>query len=63
MNLVGNNTFEAAEPPPLTDVLVGIFPTNPVQAMAEGNMLLTANHSIALWRGGPTRLNLYTPIP
>ena len=31
--------------------------------VAEANMLLTANHSIALWRGGPTRLNLYTPIP
>ena len=31
--------------------------------VVEANMLLTANHSIALWRGGPTRLNLYTPIP
>jgi hypothetical protein len=27
----------------------------------EGNMLLTANHAIDLWRGGPTRMNLYTP--
>lgn len=25
--------------PPLSEVLLGIFPTNPVQAMAEGNML------------------------
>ncbi|MCW8125456.1 dicarboxylate/amino acid:cation symporter [Microbulbifer halophilus] len=31
--------FEAAESPPLSDVLVNIFPTNPVEAMAEGNML------------------------
>ena len=31
--------------------------------VVEDDMLLTANHSIALWRGGPTRLNLYTPIP
>jgi hypothetical protein len=31
--------------------------------VVEADMLLTANHSIALWRGGPTRLNLYTPIP
>jgi hypothetical protein len=33
--------------------------------VAEGNvsMLLTANHSIAVWRGGPTRLNLYTVAP
>ncbi|UHQ53926.1 dicarboxylate/amino acid:cation symporter [Microbulbifer sp. YPW16] len=32
-------TFEARESPPLSEVLVNIFPTNPVQAMAEGNML------------------------
>ncbi|MFI2811163.1 MULTISPECIES: dicarboxylate/amino acid:cation symporter [Microbulbifer] len=32
-------TFEAKESPPLSEVLVNIFPTNPVQAMAEGNML------------------------
>ena len=29
--------------------------------VTEGNMLLTANHTINLWRGGPTRSNLYTP--
>ena len=27
------------EPPPLAEVLIGIFPENPVQAMAEGQML------------------------
>jgi len=32
-------TFTAVSPPPLTDVLVDIFPTNPVSAMADGNML------------------------
>lgn len=32
-------TFEVKEQPPLSEVLVNIFPTNPVQAMAEGNML------------------------
>ena len=33
--------------------------------VAEDNvsMMLTANHSIGVWRGGPTRLNLYTPVP
>jgi len=32
-------TFESQEAPPLTEVLIGLFPTNPVEAMAEGNML------------------------
>ncbi len=31
--------FTAPTPPPLQDVLVNIFPRNPVAAMAEGNML------------------------
>lgn len=31
--------FEAKTPPPLTDTLVNIFPSNPFQAMAEGQML------------------------
>ncbi|MGB5325005.1 MAG: dicarboxylate/amino acid:cation symporter [Pseudomonadales bacterium] len=33
------STYVAAEPPPLKEVLVNIFPSNPVRAMAEGNML------------------------
>jgi Na+/H+-dicarboxylate symporter len=37
--LSGEATFQPAEPPPLADVLVNIFPSNPVQAMAEGKML------------------------
>jgi Na+/H+-dicarboxylate symporter len=32
-------SFKAIESPPLKDVLVNIFPTNPVEAMAQGNML------------------------
>ncbi|QIB66028.1 dicarboxylate/amino acid:cation symporter [Kineobactrum salinum] len=39
VELAGEADFEIAKAPPLTDVLVGIFPSNPVQAMAEGNML------------------------
>jgi Na+/H+-dicarboxylate symporter len=31
--------FEAQEAPAVTDTLLGIIPTNPVQAMADGNML------------------------
>ena len=33
------SSFDAKESPPLIDVIVGIMPTNPVSAMAEGNML------------------------
>jgi Na+/H+-dicarboxylate symporter len=32
-------TFEAQVPPPLIDVLVDIFPSNPVRAMSDGKML------------------------
>ena len=38
-DLVDSVTFEATAPPPLTDVLVDIFPSNPVRAMADGKML------------------------
>lgn len=31
--------FEAAEAPPLSDIFLNIIPTNPIQAMAEGDML------------------------
>ncbi len=48
--------FEAPEPPPLTEVIIGIFPTNPVEAMAEGNMLqvivFAVLFGIALARAG-----------
>jgi Na+/H+-dicarboxylate symporter len=31
--------FTAKEPPPLSDVIINMVPSNPVQAMSEGNML------------------------
>ena len=31
--------FEAKQPPPFTQVLINIFPSNPIQAMSEGAML------------------------
>ncbi len=34
-----DSAYQAASAPPLKDVLVNIFPDNPVKAMAEGNML------------------------
>lgn len=38
-NLTSDAVFAAKEAPSLKEVLIGIFPTNPVKAMAEGNML------------------------
>lgn len=32
-------SFEAQEPPPLSQIVIDLFPSNPVRAMAEGNML------------------------
>ena len=37
--LATDTNFIVSEPPPLADVLVDIFPSNPVKAMAEGKML------------------------
>lgn len=37
--LAAEAVYQPAESPLLTDVLVNIFPSNPVQAMAEGKML------------------------
>lgn len=39
VELAGTANFQPAASPPLTDVLVNIFPSNPVRAMAEGKML------------------------
>ena len=39
MNLSVGTEFVAKTPPALTDVIVNIFTTNPVKAMAEANML------------------------
>ena len=39
MSLTTDAVFVAKESPPLKEVIVAIVPTNPVKAMAEGNML------------------------
>jgi Na+/H+-dicarboxylate symporter len=39
MNLDTDTTFTVNAAPPLTDVLIGIIPTNPIDAMAQGKML------------------------
>jgi len=39
MNLAGTASFTAKEAPPLTDVFINIIPSNPVKAMANGDML------------------------
>ena len=39
VELVGEASFRATTPPPLADVLVEIFPSNPFRAMADGKML------------------------
>ncbi|MCK4494526.1 MAG: dicarboxylate/amino acid:cation symporter [Methylococcales bacterium] len=38
-NAGSSSTFSAKPAPPLTDVLINIVPSNPIQAFAEGNML------------------------
>ncbi len=38
-NLVTNAEYTAKEAPSLANVIIGMFPTNPIQAMASGNML------------------------
>lgn len=39
VEMAGAANFQAQEAPPLLDVLVDIFPSNPIRAMAEGKML------------------------
>lgn len=39
LELPGADAFSAKESPPLIDVVVGMFPSNPFAAMVEGNML------------------------
>ncbi|MEC8497977.1 MAG: dicarboxylate/amino acid:cation symporter [Pseudomonadota bacterium] len=39
LNLITNSQFIAPEAPSLNSVLIDIFPTNPIKAMAEGKML------------------------
>jgi len=39
MNAVSEAVFTGKDAPPLTDVIIGIIPTNPIDAMARGDML------------------------
>lgn len=39
LDLNTDTSFEAPEAPSLKEVIVGIFPSNPIDAMAQGNML------------------------
>lgn len=39
LNLTTDTSFEAAEAPSLADMVIGLVPRNPINAMAEGNML------------------------
>jgi len=39
MNLQSTSAFEGKEAPPLTQVFINIIPSNPIQAMANGDML------------------------
>ncbi|MBT3504529.1 MAG: dicarboxylate/amino acid:cation symporter, partial [Piscirickettsiaceae bacterium] len=48
MTLVSDATFSAKPVPPLTEVLINIVPSNPVQAMANGDMLPLIFFSILL---------------
>lgn len=57
VDLKGEGEFDPAAAPSAKEVLISIFPSNPVQAMAEGNMLQIIVFSllmgIALARSGP----------
>ncbi|MDO7667826.1 MAG: dicarboxylate/amino acid:cation symporter [Pseudomonadota bacterium] len=46
MELQSTSQFAANEAPPLTDVFISIIPTNPVKAMANGDMLPLIFYSI-----------------
>ncbi|REG83762.1 dicarboxylate/amino acid:cation symporter [Marinomonas pollencensis] len=39
MNAVANNSFTGKEAPPLSSVIINIVPSNPISAMAKGEML------------------------
>ena len=39
VEMSGTASFQPSEAPPLADVLVDIFPSNPIRAMADGKML------------------------
>ena len=47
-NLSSEQTFNPKQAPPLQQVLINIFPSNPIKAMSEGNMLQVIVFSILL---------------
>ncbi len=47
----GGAEFEAEEAPPVGETLLNIIPTNPIQAMVEGNMLQVISFAIILGFG------------
>ena len=62
INMAEGMTFQATEAPPFTQVVLDIFPSNPVAAMAEGNMLQIIVFAlllgVALTRAGDAGLAL-----
>lgn len=48
MDMVSTAVFDPGARPSLKDVIINIFPTNPIQAMAEGNMLQIIVFSILM---------------
>lgn len=48
MNQISNATFSVKEAPPLSDVFINIIPSNPINAMANGDMLPIIFFSILL---------------
>jgi len=48
INLAETSSFTAKESPSLVQVIVNIFPSNPIKAMAEGNMLQVIVFAILL---------------
>jgi Na+/H+-dicarboxylate symporter len=48
MDMVSTAVFDPAARPDLKEVIINIFPTNPIQAMAEGNMLQIIVFSILM---------------
>ena len=48
MQAVNESAYQVAPAPPLKEVLINIFPDNPVKAMAEGNMLQVIVFAILL---------------
>ena len=48
VDLKGDEVYEVRDAPPLKEVVIDIFPANPVQAMAEANMLQLIVFSILM---------------